>query len=677
MKKHIFLPALLLCLFTLAACGKEAEEKPRYYEIRVEDTGQLEKAESGHLLLGQQFYHGEPVSLTAAPGEASDTIDVYICPAGGDRQLLMGGIPKQYRVRGWFLDEKGRCFIRGTSAITRLDKDGSLLYKSPLSDIVLDLCCTKSGRVILLTQGAGGGNRRLVELDPDTGNTSPMEDITLDFNMSFINTLGNDLLVLEDRGVWQIDLKKNTKELLLPFAGTLYSLEAADISDFWSDGKEVGLLTDSGKSQRLEWADIGSEREIITVRASYPGMLKEALALFNQSNSSYYAVLEEPGLDYNNLLTGQDLLAEFKTETNLKLSSGKAADIICSDAVHDIPGLMEKGVFADLAPMMEASGMRREDYFPAAYNAWQDGDRIYGILPFMLAAGMSADKDFLDNCGELTVESFVDALLESQENRCLDKYWDGTDILYYFLEGSENLFGMVDWEKGTCDFNRELFSKMLLAAKRYGTDEARQLPAIISRRECRELYHFDHTEKLAADGLAELGTFFDDGNYPYSVIHDGNEIIMGINAASEHTEGAWQLLSFLLGEEAQSTIDELYLNSLFPTKISVFDRLAQAELEYGDTIIGEHQGKVYTTFFPGRNLGPQYGYVVLEEQAVTDLRRMLSEARALPYKTRPLLSIISEETAYYFNGAKSMEETVSLVQNRVKLYLEEHTAGNQ
>ena len=677
MKKQFFLPALLLCLLLSAACGKESEEEPRYYEIQVEDTGQLEKPESGHLLLGQQFYHGEPVSLTAAPGEASDTIDVYICPAGGDRQLLMGGIPRQYRVRGWFLDEQGRCFIQEMSRITRLDKDGSLLYKSPLSDPVRDLCCTKDGRVILMTQDAGGGNRRLMELDPDTGSISPLEDITLDSGMRFINALGNDLLALENRGVWQIDLKKGTKKLLLPFAGTLYSLETIGITDFWCDGKEVGLLMDSGKSERLAWTDIGNEREIITVRASYPGMLKEALELFNQSNSSYYAVLEEPGLNYSLLPWEYGLMEEFQTETNLKLASGKAADIICSDAVHDIPSLIEKGVFADLAPMMEASGMRREDYFPAAYNAWQDGDRIYGILPFMLAVGMSADKDFLDGCGELTIESFVDALLDPRENRCLDKDWDSTYILHYFLEGSEDLFGMIDWEKGTCDFNRDLFSKMLLAAKRHGSGELKQNPEILHGREYRNLYHFDHTEKLAANGLAELGSFFDDGNYPYSAILDGNEIVMGINAASQHTEGAWQLLSFLLGEEAQSTIDDLYSTLLFPTKISVFDRLAQAELEHGDTSVSEYQGKVYTTYYPGRYLGQQYGYVVLEEQTVTDLRRMLSEARALPYKTRPLLSIISEETAYYFNGAKSMEEVISLVQNRVQLFLEEQAAGKR
>lgn len=52
-------------------------------------------------------------------------------------------------------------------------------------------------------------------------------------------------------------------------------------------------------------------------------------------------------------------------------------------------------------------------------------------------------------------------------------------------------------------------------------------------------------------------------------------MLMGINAESEHVEGAWQLLAFLLGEEAQSTIiDDIYLDRYFPVNKSVSDRIA-------------------------------------------------------------------------------------------------------
>lgn len=664
MKKNIFLSILLWCLLALAACGQEAEKESLYYEIRVEAAGQLKEPETGQFLLGQQYYQGEPVNLISEQGETADVMDVYICPMEGDKQLLMSGVSRQHRVRGWYLDDRGRCFVRKSTGITRLDEDGSLLYHSPLSDLVTDMCCTKNGRVILLTQKTNG--RSLVELDPDTGDTTPIENVSQDMAFEGINSLGNDLALLTSLGVWQIDLKTGTKLLKLPFTGTLYTLEVYEgIADFRLEGNRIDILWDTGRAERLEQTEVNSTKEIIIVRSAYPDPLKKPLNLFNQSNDSYFAVLEELEPNRDNMLTGDSQLEDFQTDTNLRLASGKGADIICSDALYDVSGLMEKGVFADLAPMMEASGIREEDYFRTAFDAWRDGDKVYGIMPHMYLLCNTLEKAVLNDSTDLTIESFLDSLLAFGEDRRFYASWDGTWILDYFLKGSENLFGMVDWEKGTCDFSGELFSKMLLAAKRYGADEVqRQYPEILGYRNIR-LYNFDLTKKLDANNQVEMGYFFDDGNYPLSPVYDGNQIIMGINAESEHIEGAWQLLVFLLSEEAQSTMD-IYTNFLFPTNKNVFDRLAQAELEYGVTVESEHNGKVHTAFIPGRN-----GQVVMEE-SVVELRRLLSDARTLPYKTEPLRAIITEETAYYFNGAKTMEEVVSLVQNRVQLYLNEH-----
>ena len=121
--------------------------------------------------------------------------------------------------------------------------------------------------------------------------------------------------------------------------------------------------------------DITGKKEIITVRGTVRGWLKRQAALFNQSNDIYYVVIEEPGEG----VSGSD----FRAETGLKLASGKGADIICANAVADVPGLIEKGVFADLAPLMEASGIREEEYSQVAFDAWREDEKIYGFTPGM------------------------------------------------------------------------------------------------------------------------------------------------------------------------------------------------------------------------------------------------------------------------------------------------------
>ena len=50
----------------------------------------------------------------------------------------------------------------------------------------------------------------------------------------------------------------------------------------------------------------------------------------------------------------------------------------------------------------------------------------------------------------------------------------------------------------------------------------------------------------------------------------------------------------------------------------------------------------------------------------------MENARMLPVRTEPLLDIICEEAAYYFDGSKSVEETAKVTRNRVQLYLDEH-----
>lgn len=682
MKKAYLKSVLILCLLALAACGKKAEEEPLYYNVQVESSGQLEELESGQFLLGQQYYHGEPVSLMAetAAGETADggdlslrPMDVYLRSAGGDKQLLMGGVSEEYLCRGgWYLDEKGRCFVRMSTGVTRLDGDGKPLYHSSLSDIVLDMCCTEGDRILLLTRKTDGG-RLLVSLDPDTGDTSPMENISLDSVRAYISSLGNDLLLLDNSGIWQIDLKKGTKEQKLSFQGTTFSIEKSNVSDFRFDGEGADILWDSGRSERLALTDIHSGKEIITVRTAYPNVLKEMLNLFNQSSDTYYAVLEESGIDLRKVLPWNDQVTAFQTETNLKLSSGKAADIICSDALFDDKSsYMEKGVFTDLAPLMEAAGIREEDYFQAAFGQWRDGNKIYGITPYMSAFEWTLDKTVLNGREELTIETFVDALLELEEDRCFFESWDSVRVLDYFLGGSCDLWGMVDWEKGTCDFHGELFSRMLLAAKRCGSDQARQYPPLIngSRSTYNNIYYaFDTSEKLEAENRIPLGVFFDDRNHPLFQVDNGESIVMGVNAASEHVEGAMQLLAFLLGEEAQSAIEFypiLGSSGIYPVNKSVFDRQAQEEREHV-TITGS--GGSWSGRFFGKEHG---GNIVLSEQVVTELRQLLSEARCTPYTIRPLRSIIGEEAAYYFNGSKSMEDVIAVIQNRVQLYLDEH-----
>ena len=67
---------------------------------------------------------------------------------------------------------------------------------------------------------------------------------------------------------------------------------------------------------------------------------------------------------------------------------------------------------------------------------------------------------------------------------------------------------------------------------------------------------------------------------------------------------------------------------------------------------------------------PYYGADISEEKQA-EYRQAVEDARPLPLRTRPILTIIQEEAENYFNGSKSAEEVSKIVNNRVQLYLNE------
>lgn len=127
-----------------------------------------------------------------------------------------------------------------------------------------------------------------------------------------------------------------------------------------------------------------------------------------------------------------------------------------------------------------------------------------------------------------------------------------------------------------------------------------------------------------------------------------------LNANAANMDGAWEFVKFLLSEEAQEKLAETALSSM-PVKKSVFEKLMDKEIANGPTEIG--MKKAFE--------GP------ITRERADEIEAFLESARVLPYKTEPILEIIREESRDYFNDSKSIEQVVSIIENRVQLYLDE------
>ena len=711
MKKLIIMLTNFLFLAFLAACGGKAEqeepwigiapdsdlaavtERTEYYDLAVEteelfELGLWEKNPeeyySTHIerlgitvynLLGMQFAEGKPAQIWSEV--SPDGVNIYLYRTDGSRELLASGlsdndcafVDARYDA---FVDQDKNCYCyRNTfpkidgeymyvNTIMKILPTGEISYQNTLETgfRLDDICQTEDGRIYLLMANYDTRKEVLEELDPDTGQLIPESRMEWDFisdGSSNLGTAGAFPARASIQGMDSIDTETKSTSPILYADGTSYGLRSEwDIQDFqvledgtievlWSYQRGHGYTMDRMRMEKVE-------KTPVVIRAVFErdSWLSEKVALFNQKSRDYHVVLESCGY-------GNDV-EDYARLTSVQVGAGKGPDILCgSELLQDyVSGMMEKGALEELNPYMEASGIREEDYFPLAFSAWRQGEKIYSVTPKMDIYYEEMVTEVLGSAEPPDIETLADALLAREESAVYRQGLTSEGLLDTFLQGSESLWGMVDWKSGSCDFNTPLFEKLLEAARRYGYDDRRTLEQEITHKiDMTSYFHFSSPAEQKEEGLVSVGTLFDDGchvvSYPLYA--------MAINSNSPHKEGAWEFIEFLLGEEVQYR-EELYL---LPVHRESFDKWLEWELWW----------LTESRFENGRGYIPVYHGENTSAEKVNAYKKAIEDARPLPIQTAPILKIIQEEAEDYFNGSKNAEEVSRVINNRVQLYLDE------
>lgn len=712
-----FLLVILYCIF-ITGCGKQEDnadtwrgiqadadlsaiiERTEYYDIIVESEQSFPQEQSVEspdgfecIFLCTLLYQDEPVQLWAALRTGG--MDIWLHRADGSRELLLQKISTEYADAKWYLDREGNCYCWKNSQKT-YNKDGTVremkdtsLKKLMASGEVLfskeweyghditDFCQLPDGRVYMIMEDKEDGSRKLLELDPATGLTTEQDRVQLKNSATGVQILGagQDSLLLLDMDphigyeIYELGVNDGSMPCIFSFNGTSYSFGPPRmiLRDFriLADESIVMLYTaNEGASavcEKLKMSKV--EKMPITLRGNFAGdsWLKAQVALFNRTSSDYHVILEDCG--------GGNDMDEFARLTSIQIAAGKGPDILYGTLMQDyIVGMIEKNALEDLRPYMEKSGIREEDYFPFAFSTWKMDDRIYGINARVLGMfGYRMDAAILDGYTVSDINALTNALFSYREKAIFRPGYSSQKILDFFLEGTDTLWGMVDWEEGTCDFSGELFAKILEIAARYGdTGRNSEFQSMIEPRSFFNLFEFDGESDQEKAGKITCGILFDDGCH----IGISSYSTMAINAYSANKEGAWQFISFLLGEDVQAS-DTFYV----PVNRKVFDVWLNAQLEEvsggkekvtGDIIYEIIGGEVRVT-----SKETVYTAEDITEEKAAEYTRALEEARSYPIRTIPIRTIIREEAEYYFNGSKTVEEVTALIANRVQLYLDE------
>lgn len=625
----------------------------------------------------------------------------------GSAELLIPGaaliesvVPKEDRERKsaeviyngtWYVDGEGGCYYTTYAPsqyypntekgyFLKLDRNGKLLYKTSLEpgfEAEGFGCIGEAMYVVLGGEADGGAVKRVVAFDPETGVLSGTDAFVLQGTETDrgVNCFGwgADGLYLYDggNGIQKIDLGDGSVSVFMPFAGSTWTSlgkywklkgfrvqAGGEVEALYSFDNASGYLSVFEKGLLEKLVPVEGERKTVTFRAaSIPTWLRLQAADFNRTDREYWVVLEELSTS-----TAADL-DDYARQTNVELSAGKGPDILCGSLLEGyIQGMLAKGMLLELGGCLDAMGVSEDDLLPAAFGSWREEDKIYGINVYIYPRGYKIREDTPVGDGELDIYRLTDALYARREGAFFYGYGDAGAVLNILLEGSEDLWGMVDWEQGTCDFSGELFARIMEVAKRYGYDGQHRYQHLVRYMTYKDIYYFDSRAELEAEGMAVAGVLFEDGCH--GAVDD--RYTMAVNAASPQKEGALKFLGYLLAEKAQA---ELTQN--VPVNRAALEAWIKNDLEKvadgreyscGDSYVDEEGIVKFLKTFTEADM---------TEERIAEYMEALENVRPLPYRTAPVLDIVCKEAADYFSGSKSIPEVAEIIRNRVQLYLDE------
>jgi len=156
---------------------------------------------------------------------------------------------------------------------------------------------------------------------------------------------------------------------------------------------------------------------------------------------------------------------------------------------------------------------------------------------------------------------------------------------------------------------------------------------------------------------------------------DGNGMIfhlincLGISSQSAHKEEAWKFLESYFTEEGQKTIAPNWNFSILQETLE--QQLVDAcKQEYYQTPDGKTEKIPILTYEID---GKSENVYAAQDGDIKEFKEIIDNVKIVQRKDSPIIGIVQAEALYYFDGQKSMKETIDTMKNRIEIYEKENS----
>lgn len=595
--------------------------------------------------------------------------------------------------RGVFADEQGCMYVCMEKKVLLLNADGQKQGLVELGDGWINGVGTgKDGKfyITYYDYASATGGMVLSEIDFQGKKLGATYQNLPNMNGEGLSQgITKDFLINDGSKVYEYDLATQTCEELftwldcdidgscVSYVGTATNGDLIAVINDWNTGG-----TELAKLVKKDISQIPTKEEIVIGTLYNNQEIQAAAVAFNKKNDKYRVVIkhyiDESNWDENSYTTGI---------TNLKndiVSGTNCPDIVDLSQIDEQNALAAKGVFEDLNPYLEQSDvMSREDFLESVLEGFSYEGKLLSIPRTFDIQTMVGKASVVGDGMGWSLTDMMEIAKRYPEAELVEGY-QKSSLLYLALLFNES--GFINWEKQECYFNSDEFKQILeftnLLPSEYhwenydGSNRIENLQnnkTLLSETSIYDLQEIQIYEAQFGEPVTFVG---------YPTIDGSAACIMSaqtryaIISKSEHKEGAWAFIESYLTDDN----GDRYSWGI-PTKKQKFeDMITKATtVEYlldenGDQVLDENGEPITTSGGASMSMdGWTYEYHIPTLEDVEILRDLVDSARPMNSVNEDIITILTEETAAYFAGEKTIDQVTDIIQSRIQIYISENS----
>ena len=446
----------------------------------------------------------------------------------------------------------------------------------------------------------------------------------------------------------------------------------AVINNWQNNDNSVALLTKTKASEV-------PQKEIIVIAAmSVSSNLQEAAVKFNKGSDRYHISIKEY-VDHDNW--SNNSWADALTNLNNDITSKHCPDIIDLSGLN-VEQLAAKGVFEDLSPYLESSGLSRDSFVPSVLAAYTYKDSLVSIpASFGLQTVVGKGSEVGHEAG-WTMDDMI-AYADKHPGAQLFNYTDKASILEMCMMFNESAF--IDWSAGECKFDTPEFKSLLEFVNRFPDefqyeDGGASTPTKIQNGEIlldmMGIYDFDQIQmyiEMFSGDMVCIG-------YPTTDGGSGTALAAreayAITSKSKMKDGAWEFIESYLSQAGENS----RYSFGFPNNKEKLAAMAQEAVGIenpadGEDLEGGSGQTVAIAAIGGVSYmdGWSYTYRDATQEEVDIVMQLIETARPAYSSSDEILNIINEEAAAFYEGQKSVDDVANIIQSRISIYVNENS----